>query len=294
MFKALRPFSRLFARAMHAMAANHGSEMAGHLTFLSLLALFPYLVLIVALMGLLGQGESGRHFIDFILTHLPAQAVETVRPRIVEIISGPPRGLLTFAALGALWTSSSAVDALRGVLNRTYQVRRSRAYFSRRLWSIAQLLIFTMVILLVMLVLVFTPVVLTAFTQLTGILIPLHLENFLVHSFLYIGAVALFLIVAGFYYWLPNIDQPFVRVLPGAALVVALWIGGASGVGYYLTHVSQLTPIYGSLSGFVGTLIFFYVMIVIFIYGAEFNHQLLLARGRDIVEKQQPEGATLH
>lgn len=294
MIRKLRPSASLLTRAVHAMAANHGSEMAGHLTFLSLLALFPYLVLIVALMGMLGQGESGRHFIDFILGQLPVQAVASVRPRIVEIISGPPRGLLTFAALGALWTSSSAVDALRGVLNRAYQVRKPRTYLSRRMGAIVQLLIFTFLILLVMLVIVFTPVLLKAFNQFTGIAVPLHWERFLEHSFLYIGAVALFFIVAGIYYWLPNLRQPFARVLPGAALVVSLWIAGASAVGYYLTHISQLTPIYGSLSGFVGTLIFFYVMIVIFIYGAEFNHQLLMRRGGHTTEKERPEGETLH
>lgn len=287
----IRPTQRLaalFYRAAHAMGAHHGSEMAGHLTFLSLLALFPYMVLVVALMGIVGQGESGRQFVSFLLTQLPPEAVVSLRSRIIEIISGPPTGLLTFAAVGALWTSSSAVDALRTVLNRAGEVRRSRSYFSRRLWSIVQLLLFTLLILMVMLVLVFTPVAIHAVTEFTGIVVPRYLENFLVHSFKYFAGLALFLVVAGFYYWLPNLRQSFMSVVPGAALVVVLWIGGASGVGYYLTHISQLTPIYGSLSGFIGTLIFFYVMIVIFIYGAEFNHQLALARGVRTVEREQP------
>ncbi|MFM9889162.1 MAG: YihY/virulence factor BrkB family protein [Rickettsiales bacterium] len=293
----IRPTQRLaslFYRAARAMGEHHGSEMAGHLTFLSLLALFPYMVLVVALMGVMGQGESGRQFVNFILTQLPPEAVVSVRSRIIEIISGPPSGLLTFAAVGALWTSSSAVDALRAVLNRANEVRRSRPYFSRRLWSVVQLLVFTLLILVVMLVLVFTPVAIHAVTQFTGIVVPLHLEHFLVHSFKYFAALALFLVVASFYYWLPNLRQSFMGVVPGAALVVVAWIGGASGVGYYLTHLSQLTPIYGSLSGFIGTLIFFYVMILIFIFGAEFNHQLALARGVRIVEREHPEGETLH
>ena len=88
------------------------------------------------------------------------------------------------------------------------------------------------------------------------------------------------------YYVLPNVKQTLRNVIPGALLVVFLWVSGAILTSFYLTKVSQLTIIYGSLSGFIATLIFFYVMILIFIYGAEFNHQLILARGEKIVESE--------
>jgi membrane protein len=93
---------------------------------------------------------------------------------------------------------------------------------------------------------------------------------------------------------LPNIKQSLLAVVPGALLVVVLWVGAAVLVSFYLSAFSQVTLVYGSLSGFIATLIFFYVMNVIFIYGAEFNHALMVMLGKRIVERAAPLGATLH
>jgi membrane protein len=286
-------FAMLCVRAGRGLIGNYGTETSGYLTFLSLLSLFPYLVLMISLAGIFGQREHGRELIALLLQHLPPDSIATIQPRITEITSGPPHGLLTFSILGALWTSSSAVEALRKALNRAYRVGEQRTYIGQRIVAILQVLVFTLLILLVMLALVFTPIVLNSFTDYTGLAIPLKLEHFLSHYFIYFGAGALFLLVASFYYVLPNVYQRPVRVVPGALLVVGLWIGGASLVTLYLHKMSQLTLIYGSLSGFIATLIFFYVMILIFLYGAEFNYQLLLGAG-DIVEKEVPRGKTLH
>lgn len=294
MWKAIKRWALLCYRAGDHLADNHGVEMAGYLTFLSLLALFPYLVLIVSVAGLVGQGEMGRQFIALLLEHLPADAVKTIRPRIEEITSGPPQGLLTFSIIGAIWTSSSAVETVRGILNRAYRVSKPPTYFARRMLSILQILIFTMAILFVMVLLVFAPIAMQAFTDYTHIAVPTGLANFFHSYFFYIGGVALFIMVASFYYVLPNIQQTLAGVVPGALLVVMLWIGGAAGVTFYLNSVSQVTLIYGSLSGFIATLIFFYVMNLIFIYGAEFNHEVMLALGDRIVEREAPAGETVH
>lgn len=286
MWKKLQRSLLLCYRAGHQLVGNFGFETAGYLTFLSLLSLFPYLLLMFSVVGIFGQGETGRSLIALLLHHLPADAVTTIRPRIEEITSGPPHGLLTFAILGAIWTSSSAVEAVRGALNRAYRVRKPTAYFARRMLSIFQILTFTLLILVVMLVLVFTPILLQTLTYYTGLQLPFHLEHFFTRYFVYVGAAALLLVVGSFYYVLPNIRQTLTDVAPGAVLVVALWIGSASLVTFYLNRVSQVTLIYGSLSGFIATLIFFYVLIIIFLYGAEFNRELMCVRARPIIEKR--------
>ncbi|MFZ4541766.1 MAG: YihY/virulence factor BrkB family protein [Rickettsiales bacterium] len=288
MKKTLKRWVLLCYRAGDNLIDNYGMEMAGYLTFLALLALFPYLVLMVSALGLVGQGETGRHLISLLLENLPQDAVATLRPRIEEITSGPPQSILTFSILGAIWTSSSAVEALRGMLNRANRVRKPPAYFKRRLTSIAQIVVLTTLILLVMLVFVFAPAVFNGFTYYTGITIPFALDQFMSHYFKYVAVVVLFGVIATFYYVLPNIKQDFKCVMPGALLVVVLWIGSASLVSFYLNDLTNMTLIYGSLSGFIATLIFIYVMNVIFIYGAEFNHELMGMTGKRIVEKEAP------
>lgn len=291
MYQRLKQSILLCYRAGDNMVNNFGIEMAGYLTFMILLSLFPYLVLMVSALGFVGQGETGRQFIELVLHHLPAEAVKTIQPRVVEIISGPPQGLLTFAILSALWTSSSAIESIRSMLNRAHRVGAPPAYFRRRLASIAQVLLFTLMFLVAILLFVFAPIAVNNFTALTGIDVPIELTAFINRYFIYFGGLAMFIIVAGLYYVLPNLKQTWRNVIPGAMLVMALWIAGALGVSFYLSEIGQLTPVYGSLSGFIATLIFFYVMALIFIYGAEFNHELTLARGERIEEREESHGA---
>jgi membrane protein len=128
--------------------------------------------------------------------------------------------------------------------------------------------------------------VLSKFTAYTGIAIPIALDTFFTDYFKYVALVVLFGVVATLYYVLPNIKQSFLAVWPGALLVVALWLGSASVVTFYLNDISNVSLIYGSLSGFIATLIFFYVMNLIFIYGAEFNHELMVMLGHRVVERE--------
>lgn len=289
MLQKIRKTVLLLYRAGDNLVDNDGMELAGYLTFLALLSLFPFLVLIVAAAGFIGQGQLGADFINIIMQHIPHEAVNSLRPRIEEIMSGPPQGLLTVAILGAIWTASSAVEGMRTVLNRAYQVSEPPNYYWRRLMSILQIILFTFIIIVVMSVLVLAPLMLLSFTSFTGIEVPIEIQNFFVKDFVYVGALMLFVAIASLYYWLPNIKQSLWAVIPGAAMVVVLWIAGAAIVTYYLDHVNSINIIYGSLSGFIATLIFFYVMNVIFIYGAEFNHELLIALGKKIIEREHSD-----
>lgn len=268
------------------LTRNDGVVMAGYLTFLTMLSLFPFLVLVAAAFGVIGERQTGAHFIDFLFAHLPAELMHSLSPRINEITSGPPQGFLTLSVVGALWTSSSAVEGIRTVLNRAYHVGKPPHYFMRRLISIGQVLGFTVLIIATMLVLVFAPTVINGFIRLTGMALPIPIERLFVKDFIFIGALVLFVGVAGLYRVLPNVKQHWHAVLPGAALVVLLWLSGSWGVSFYLKSLSSVNVVYGSLSGVIATMIFFFVMNLIFIYGAEFNHALLTALGRHIVEKE--------
>ena len=78
------PFTKpalLCYRAGKNLIDNFGIETAGYLTFVFLLSLFPYLILMVCAAGLVGQGEGGREFIELFLQHLPKEGVDALYPR---------------------------------------------------------------------------------------------------------------------------------------------------------------------------------------------------------------------
>jgi membrane protein len=274
-------------RAIQHTVQHDGIEHAGYLAFLGLLALFPFLVFLFSIVGLIGAGEQGGHLISLLLAHLPPGLVAAIRPRIEEITSGPPQGLLTVSILGAVWTSSSAVEGMRTVLNRAYRVATPPSYPLRRLLSIAQLLVFTFVALIGVLLLVMVPV---ALHHMQGILGMRDIEfgrGWWNNFFMILMVLLLFISVSWVYYFVPNIRQKMWSVVPGAALVVFLWMFAANLLSAYLSHFQQVNLIYGSLGGVIAALIFFYISNVIFIFGAEFNYFFSQAIGMHFEVKEK-------
>lgn len=282
----VRQYWKILRNALVNTINHDGIEHAGYLAFLGLLALFPFLVFMVAALGVIGQGEMGAAFITTLLQNLPADITAALQPRIIEIVSGPPQGLLTVSILGAIWTASSAVEGLRTVLNRAYHVATPPAYWFRRSLSIAQLLFFTFIVIAAMVVVVLIPLYLH------------HLENWLGIPFIspddehisrlvfWITIVILFSAVSYLYYLLPNIKQRFLSVAPGAAVVVMGWLGSAHLFTLYLSHFEQVNLIYGSLGGIIAALLFFYICNIIFIFGAELNYQIVELLGMHIVQRE--------
>lgn len=268
---------------------NHdGIEHAGYLAFLGLLALFPFLVFLVALAGSFGDSFAQSELVEVIVANMPGHVVRALRPRVLEITTGPSQGLLTVAILGAIWTSSSAVEGLRTVLNRAYRVHTPPSYLWRRLLSIIQLIILTATIIIGMGLLVVWPIV----WQYMETILPFDFAELTSHvsnlSYI-IGALLLFFVVSSLYYVLPNVKQTWVSVFPGAALVVVLWMGAAQLVSVYLSRFDQVNIIYGSLGGIIAALLFFYILAVIFIYGAEFSFLLKRAAGERIEEREEAD-----
>ncbi len=285
--KILKKIWKCVSQAAYDTVMVHdGIEHAGYLAFLGLLALFPFLVFMFSIVGVLGQGESGAAFITSLLSTLPAHITAAIKPRIIEIISGPPQGLLTVSILGAIWTASSAVEGIRTVLNRAYHVHTPPAYWFRRSLSILQLMLFTSVMVLAMLVAITFPLIVHQIEKFIGIKESSLIEQQFGNMIFYIILLALFMAVSALYYLLPNIKQRLIYVVPGAALVVLLWIGAAYLFTGYLANFNQVNLIYGSLGGIIAALVFFYICNIIFIFGAELNHQIIEILGLRVAEKQ--------
>lgn len=284
----LKTVAHCFWDAIICTIYHDGIEHAGYLAFLGLLSFFPFLVLFVAVAGFLGESHLSQEFVSIILSTIPDHVATALKPRIDEIVSGPPQGLLTIAILGVIWTASSVVEGLRTILNRAYRVGTPPAYPLRRLLSIAQLLIATALVISIMLGLVFAPLMVEKLADLSGIHIAFSTQAYGAA----VSVFVLFMIVASIYYILPNIRQRFVMTFPGAFSVVILWVVTARAFSAYLSQFDQVNLVYGSLGGIIAALLFFYLSAVILIFGAEFNYALEASQGHRMEEKERTaEGA---
>ena len=298
-----RTLLHCITRGIHNTIQHDGIEHAGYLSFVMLLAFCPFLVFFVAILGALGETEMGAHFIRMILENAPQDIIGAIIPRINEILSGPPTGLLTISILGTIWTASSLIEGYRAILNRAYHVKTPPSYYARRALSILQLIILVLALIVAMFILVFIPALAAKIygffdgvnnaAQMTGgdtvfqyqqiSFLGVEWENIRYLSII----TVMFLFISALYYWLPNVKQSWVRTFPGAIVALLGWLLAGRAFSYYLSNFGQMNLVYGSLGGMIAFLLFFYFLNIIFMYGAEFNYLLEKSMGLKFEEKEK-------
>lgn len=264
---------KIFKISIKDTIRQDGIEHAGYLAFLSVLSLFPFLILLIMIVGELGGSELGAQIIYGVINSLPEQAAKSILPRIKEIISGPPQQFLTIAIIGVIWTASSSVEGLRTILNRAYRVHLPPPYLLRRLVSVAEFFIITFLITAVIMIFVILP----NFLQNSQIeFVKNFMENYEVNKRFNHFMIFIFLAasVSMLYYAIPNVKQEITKTFPGAVLTVILWTITKKLFLYYINQFNQFNLIYGSLAGITIYLMFFYLVNLIFIIGAQFNYHL--------------------
>lgn len=256
--------------AISDVIRQDGVEHAGYLAFLMLLSLFPFLIFLISIIGLVGASDVGIHAIGMILDSAPKEVTEALKPRINEIISGPEQSLLTIAIIGVIWTASSSVEGCRTILNRAYRIAFPPPYVLRRMISIFEFFIITFAIVSGIIIFIVMP------SMMRELQARFHLDLHIDYDFFYLRHLAIFSILicatSLLYYALPNARQKISQTVPGSILAVFLWFILERIFLFYLNNFNQVNFVYGSLAGIIISLMFFYLISLVFILGAEFNY----------------------
>ena len=243
---------------------HDGVEHAGYLSFLFILSLFPFLIFLISIASFIGNLEIGMTLINIIIAEIPEKFLSSVLSRIEEITSGPPQSVLTIAFIGIIWTASSAIEGIRTILNRAYRIDSLPPYIWRRLLSIVQFIFF--VLILIIIAAIFLTFSISDFLDILDIK----------QHWLYLKKIIIILVsvkmVAFIYYVIPNTKQKIKNTLPGAIICVILFWLILQLFVLYLQNFNQFNLLYGSLAGIVATLMFFFLVGLAFITGAEFNY----------------------
>ena len=261
---------KIFRKSVIDTIRHDGIEHAGYLAFLSILSFFPSLIFLIAVIGLFGESKIGTDFLHELISSLPNEMSRGLTPRINEIISGPSDGYLTIAIIGVIWTASSSVEGCRTILNRAYRVAFPPPYILRRLVSIFEFFIIIFVIISGILVFVIVPLILKYLEKQFSLSLKID------YDFFYLRQLAIFVILtistSVLYYALPNAKQRISQTIPGSILAVILWITLVDFFSLYLENFDQMNFVYGSIAGVIISLMFFYLISLVFIFGAEFNY----------------------
>ena len=252
---------------------NDGFIHAGNLAFLSILALFPFFILATAIAQLLGQSADGAKTVAAVLAKLPPQVAGVLAGPVNEVLTVRTGTLLWLGAGVGLWTAASYIETIRDILRRAYGVKFSAPFWTYRLLSSAWILV---AVLLLMAAFGAT-VALTSVQHFVIDRVPGSSGLATTLGFYRIApAVALFVT---FYFTLLALTPSRYRKLtcrkwPGALLITLWWLATAELLPITLSLLGGYEITYGSLAGVMIALIFFFVIGLGVVTGAELNAAL--------------------
>ena len=249
--------------------------IAAQLAYYLILALFPFILVLVSLLGTFGSEELASEVLGYFQQVMPEQAYEIIKDFTNNIISGKAEapGLFTFGILFTIWAASGAFAAFINALNRTYDVQETRPFWKVRGIAILMTLGLSVLILIGVLLLVLGPQIGEAIANVLGLE-----RTFLVVWEVARWPVALFFMmftVALLYYFAPDVDQPFRWITPGGLIGVVLWVLASVGFNFYVSNFGSYNKTYGSIGAVIVLLLYLYISSLTILFGATLNATLV-------------------
>lgn len=260
-------------RVIRSYIADDMALYAAALSFHGLLAIFPFLIFLLALLSSLRIPG----FFDWVLEQaeiaLPPETHLVVDNVITDIRDNQGQGgLLSFGAIGAFSVASTGVRALMNAMNSAYTVPETRAFWKKYLLSFVYTLGLAVLVIIAGGGLLLGPQTVEWLSGYVGLG-----EAFItIWTWLRFPVVVLvlMLIAAVVYYVVPNVDQPFRFITPGAIIAVLAWVLASIGFSIYVSNFANYNKTYGSLGGIVVLLFYFFITSAVLLLGAEINAEV--------------------
>ncbi len=190
--------------------------------------------------------------------------------QVIEQIRSQSQGwLLLFGFAVGLWSAPSTILLLMVALNAAYEVEETRPIWKRLLLSIGHTLGLAVLIIIATALMMVGPRAVAWFANEIGIgTLFVGLWTWLRWP---LAALVLMLVVAIAYYVVPDVDEPFRFVSPGAVLAVIGWLAVSLGFSYYVASFANYGAVYGNLSAVIVLLVEFFISASVLLLGAEVN-----------------------
>ncbi len=268
-------------KVMREFSKDQLTDQAAALTYYAVLAIFPALLALISLLGVVGQSQQAVDTILDVLGPLVAPStLETIKGPLTELTQSQAAGFaLVTGLVGALWSASGYVGAFGRAMNRVYEIDEGRPFWKLRP---VMLLITLVAVLLSALVLVMLAVS-GPVAQSIGDTIGLGDTAVQVWSIAKwpVLAIIVMLVVALLYYATPNVKQPKFRwISVGAAIAILIWVLASVGFAFYVANFGSYDKTYGSLAGVIVALLWLWITNLALLFGAEVDAEL--ERGREL------------
>jgi membrane protein len=262
-FKYREFFTRLYEKISDDDILGNAAQVAFYFSF----ALFPLLLFLMSLLGLiLSNKEELQQQLFVILSQvMPSSAFDLVETTLNEVTSKASGGKLTFGILITLWSASAGVDNMRGTLNEVYNLKETRSWFLAKLTSLVLTLVIGILILTALVSVVYG-------AQLLDAILPIDSHYILQPLEWIVTLVLVLLAFAVLYNFAPNHDAlQWKWITPGAVVGVILWIAASGGFKLYLNYFDSYAATYGSLGAMIILLLWLYITALVILMGGAIN-----------------------
>ena len=262
----------LAARVSNDLWEDDVFDRAAALSYYLLLALFPALLFLVALLGLVPLPNLMDALMNYVARVLPDDSSSLIQRTLAEIVGERRQGLLSLGALGALWSASAGMASVMTALNTAYDVSEVRPWWKRRLIAIGLTFGFGVFVVVALVLMVFGPRLGGGLAAWFGF----GNAFALAWSILSVpAAIALALTgVALVYYLAPGVRQRWRWITPGSVTAVALWLLASMGLRLYVGYFDNYSATYGSIGGVILLLLWLYLTGIVLLLGAEINAEI--------------------
>jgi membrane protein len=271
----------ILKRTMREFSRDQCTDQAAALTYYGVLSLFPALLALVSLLGVVGQAESTTQTILQIVEGIAdPSVVDTVRQPIEQLASSQAAGLALIVGLaGAIWSASGYVGAFGRAMNRVYDVDEGRPFYKLR----PVMLLITLVLLLMAVIMALLLVLSGPVAQAIGGAIGLGETAVTVWNIAKWPVLVLFAVVmvAVLYYATPNVKQPKFRWISLGSLIALVVLALASlGFFFYVANFGNYNRTYGAIGGVIVMLLWLWIANLSLLFGAEVDAEM--ERGRQL------------
>ncbi len=262
---------RSLARSIKNFSNDDMTVYAAALSYQLFFSLFPFIIFLLALLGLLNIPGFFDWLIKQSQTVLPGQASGMVQDIIGQIRGQAAGGALSLGAVLALWSASAAVRMAMHALNVAYKVEDRAAWKKFPLSLIYTALLAVLLIAAAALMLI-GPQLATWIAEQVGM--GSVFATVWTWARIPVAVMLLVLIAALVYYLFPNTNQPFRFVTPGAILAVIVWVLASLGFSWYVANFASYNATYGSVAAVIVLLFYFFISAAILLFGAELNSEV--------------------
>jgi membrane protein len=252
---------------------NDGFIHAGNLAYLSLMTLFPFFIVAAAVASIFGRSQDGLAAVGAFLETVPPGVASVVKQPIIDVLTARTGPLLWLGGLVGLWTVGSLIETIRDILRRAYGTKSTRSFWHYRLTAIG----ITLVSVFAVMFAFSLQVAITGIDQFLHQILPFADEAMQIVTLT--RAVPMLILCFALYYLYLSLTPSAYRhkrfpKLPGAVATALWWYGATMLLPPTLSLLGDYNLTYGSLAGVMITLIFFFLVGLGVVIGAELNAAL--------------------